>query len=69
MRTFIGFDGHYDIYDNGKIVLRLADEIGKLTGYTKQYSNVKSIHNDADRNGVLHLLQVMRIYQTITQKV
>ena len=69
MRTFIGFDGHYEIHDSGRIILRIADEVGKLTGGIKRISNVKSIVNDADRNGVLHLLQVMRIYSTITQKV
>lgn len=69
MRTFIGFDGHYEIYDSGRIILRIADEVGKLTGNIKKITNAKNISNDADRNGVLHLLQVMRLYSTITQKV
>jgi hypothetical protein len=69
MRTFVGFDGHYEIYDSGEILLRFADELGKLTGGIKKFANAKKINNDEDRNGVLHLLQVMRIYKTIIQKV
>jgi len=55
MRTFVGYDGHYEIYDSGRIILKLA-------------SNAKKISNDADRNGVLHLVQVMRLYKTILQR-
>lgn len=69
MRTFIGYDGHYEIYDSEKIILRIADEFGKVTGKIKRIHNVNHIDNDADRNGVLHLLQIMRIYKTITQQV
>ncbi len=68
MRTFVGYEGHYDIYDSGRIILRIADEVGKLTGNIKKFSNAKNISNDADRNGVLHLLQVMRLYKTILQR-
>ena len=68
MRTFVGYEGHYDIYDSGRIILRIADEVGKLTGNIKKFSNAKNIGNDADRNGVLHLLQVMRLYKTILQR-
>jgi len=68
MRTFVGYEGHYDIYDSGRIILKLADEVGKLTGNVKKFSNAKNIYNDADRNGVLHLLQVMRLYKTILQR-
>lgn len=69
MRTFIGFDGQYDIYDSERIILRIADDLGKLNGKIKRITNIRHIVNDADRNGVLHLLQVMRLYRTITQKV
>lgn len=69
MRTFIGFEGHYDIYDNGQIIVRLVNELGKLTGKIKKLSNVAHIYNDADRNGVLHLLQVMRMYNVLGQNV
>ena len=69
MRTFIGFDGQYDIYDSERIILRIADDLGKLNGKIKRITNIRHIVNDADRNGVLHLLQVMRLYKTIIQKV
>ena len=68
MRTFVGYDGHYDIYDSGRIILKFADEVGKFTGNFKKYSNAKKISNDADRNGVLHLVQLMRIYKTILHR-
>ncbi|MGB5849849.1 MAG: hypothetical protein WBH40_15250 [Ignavibacteriaceae bacterium] len=68
MRTFVGYEGHYDIYDSGRIILKLADEVGKITGNIKKFSDAKKISNDADRNGVLHLLQVMRLYKTILQR-
>ena len=67
MRTFIGYEGHYDIYDNGQITVRLVNELGKLTGKFKKLTNVAHIYNDADRNGVLHLLQVMKIYKILGQ--
>lgn len=69
MRTFIGFDGQYDIYDSERIILRIADDLGKLNGKIKRITNLRHITNDADRNSILHLLQVMRLYRTITQKV
>ena len=68
MRTFLGFEGQYDIYDSGRIILRIADELGKFNGNSKKIANVKNISNDADRNGVLHLLQVMRLHKTILQR-
>jgi hypothetical protein len=68
MRTFVGYEGHYDIYDSGRIILKLADEVGKFTGDIKKFSNAKNISNDADRNGVLHLLQIMQLYKTILQR-
>ena len=69
MRTFIGFEGQYDIYDSGSVVLRIADDSGKFNGRIKKFSNAKQISNDADRNGVLHLLQLMRIYKTLGQTI
>ena len=68
MRTFVGYEGHYDIYENGRIILKLPNEVGKFNGNIKKFSNAKNISNDADRNGVLHLLQVMRLYKTILQR-
>jgi len=69
MRTFIGFEGQYDIYDSGSVVLKIADEDGKINGKVKKFSNPKHISNNADRNGVLHLLQLMRIYKTLGQTI
>ncbi|MEJ2196726.1 MAG: hypothetical protein P8X73_17975 [Ignavibacteriaceae bacterium] len=69
MRTFIGFEGQYDIYDSGIVVLRISDDAGKFNGKTKKFSNAKHISNSADRNGVLHLLQLMRIYKTLGQTI
>ena len=68
MRTFVGYEGHYDIYENGRIILKLANEVGKFTGTIKKISDANNISNDADRNGVLHLLQIMRLYKTILQR-
>jgi hypothetical protein len=68
MRTFVGYEGHYDIYENGRIILNLADDVGKITGNIRKISKAKNISNDADRNGVLHLLQIMRLYKTILQR-
>ena len=68
MRTFVGYDGHYDIYENGRIILKISNEVGKFTGNIRKFSNAKSISNDADRNSVLHLLQIMRLYKTILQR-
>ncbi|MGD8307605.1 MAG: hypothetical protein PVF17_13190 [Ignavibacteria bacterium] len=68
MRTFIGHEGHYDIYDNGIVVLHSADEVGKLTGSTTKLTDFRKIHNEADREGVRHLIQVMKFYRRITQK-
>ena len=69
MRTFIGFEGQYDIYDSGSVVLRIADDDGKSNGKIKKFLNAKNIANIADRNGVLHLLQLMRIYKTLGQTI
>ena len=69
MRTFIGFEGQYDIYDSGSVVLRIADEDGISNGKIKKILNAKNIANTADRNGVLHLLQLMRIYKTLGQTI
>ena len=44
-KTYIGQDGHYDIEDDGKVIQRMVNEFGRLTGITKAYSNVKRIPN------------------------
>ncbi len=65
VRTFIGIEGHYEIDDEGKIAFKATDDSGNCIGEVKHFRTVKHIRNDADRNGVLHLLQLMRIYKTI----
>ncbi|MBE0551272.1 MAG: hypothetical protein IH619_02670 [Ignavibacterium sp.] len=63
MRTYIGQDGHYDIEDDGKIVQRMVNEFGRLTGITKVYSNFKKIPNLLDRNKIEYFLQMLNIYK------
>lgn len=63
MRTYIGQDGHYDIEDDGKIVQRMVNEFGRLTGITKVYSNFKRIPNLLDRNKIEYFLQMLNIYK------
>ncbi|GBD86695.1 hypothetical protein BMS3Abin03_00617 [bacterium BMS3Abin03] len=65
IRTFIGIEGHYDIDDSGRVVLKAVDEFGKFTGEIRRFISAKGIRNSSDRNGVLHLLQLMHIYKTI----
>ena len=69
MRTFIGFEGNYEIYDNGKVVLKLADDLGRYNGKIKKFPNAKNIVNNADRSGAIHLLQLMRIYKSLGESV
>ncbi|MBW3020433.1 hypothetical protein KY334_03995 [Candidatus Woesearchaeota archaeon] len=63
MQTYIGQDGHYDIEDDGKIIQRMVNEFGRLTGITKVYSNVKRIPNLLDRNKIEYFLQMLKIYK------
>ncbi len=42
-KTYIGFDGHYDIEDDGKIIQNMVNDLGILNGITKVYSNVKKM--------------------------
>ena len=62
-KTYIGQDGHYDIEDDGKIVQRMVNEFGRLTGITKVYSNFKRIPNLLDRNKIEYFLQMLHIYK------
>lgn len=63
MRTYIGQDGHYDIEDDGKIVQRMVNEFGRLTGIIKVYSNFKRIPNLLDRNKIEYFLQMLNLYK------
>jgi len=62
-KTYIGFDGHYDIEDDGKIIQNMVNDLGILTGITKVYSNVKKIPNLLDRNKIEYFLQMLNIYK------
>lgn len=62
-KTYIGQDGHYDIEDDGKIIQRMVNEFGRLTGITKVYSNFKKIPNLLDRNKIEYFLQMLTIYK------
>jgi len=62
-KTYIGQDGHYDIEDDGKIIQRMVNEFGRLTGITKVYSNFKRIPNLLDRNKIEYFLQMLTIYK------
>jgi hypothetical protein len=62
-KTYIGQDGHYDIEDDGKIIQRMVNEFGRLTGITKVYSNFKKIPNLLDRNKIEYFLQMLNIYK------
>ena len=62
-KTYIGQDGHYDIEDDGKIIQKMVNEFGRLTGITKVYSNFKRIPNPLDRNKIEYFLQMLNIYK------
>lgn len=62
-KTYIGQDGHYDIEDDGRIIQKMVNEFGRLTGIIKVISNVKKIPNIIDRNKIEYLLQLMQIYK------
>ena len=62
-KTYIGQDGHYDIEDDGKIIQKMVNEFGRLTGITKVYSNFKRIPNLIDRNKIEYFLQMLKIYK------
>lgn len=62
-KTYIGQDGHYDIEDDGRIIQKMVNEFGRLTGITKVFSNFKRIPNIFDREKIEYLLQLMNIYK------
>ena len=62
-KTFIGYDGHYDVDDDGNIVQRFVNKMGEFTGITRIYRDVKKIPNKFDREAIAHLLQVTKIYK------
>ncbi len=62
-KTYIGQDGHYDIDDDGKVIQKMVNEFGRLTGIIKVYSNFKKIPNLIDRNKIEYFLQMLNIYK------
>ena len=65
MRTFIGNEGYYDIDDNGSVIQRMVDGIGKLTGLIKEYKDISKIPNPFDRDAIKNLLKLLKIYNFV----
>jgi hypothetical protein len=65
MRTFIGNEGYYDIDDNGSVIQRMVDGIGKLTGIIKEYKDISKIPNPFDRDAIKNLLKLLKIYNFV----
>jgi hypothetical protein len=65
MRTFIGKEGYYDIDDNGSVIQRMVDGLGKLTGIIKEYRDISKIPNPFDREAIINLLKVLKLYNFV----
>jgi len=65
MRTFIGKEGYYDIHDNGSVIQRMVDGLGKLTGIIKEYKDISKIPNPFDRDEIKNLLKVLTLYNFV----
>jgi hypothetical protein len=65
MKTFIGKEGYYDIEDNGNVIQRMVDGLGKLTGRIKQYNDINKIPNPFDRDAIRNLWKVVNIYKYV----
>lgn len=63
MTTFIGKDGYYDIEENGNVIQRMVDGIGKLTGIIKEYKDISKIPNPFDRDAIRNFLKLLNIYK------
>lgn len=62
-KTYIGYDGQYEIDDEGKIIHQLLDQFGRVSGITRVYRSVKKIPNLFDREKIEYLIQLMNIYK------
>lgn len=62
-KTYIGFDGQYEIDEHGKIVHQLIDQFGRISGMIRVYKSVKNIPNIFDREKIEYLIQLMNIYK------
>jgi|GEM_PF-4314623 len=65
MRTFIGKEGYYDIQDNGSVIQRMVDGLGKLTGIIKEYKDINKIPNPFDRDAINNLLKILNLYKFV----
>jgi hypothetical protein len=66
MRTFIGEEGYYDIEDNGNVIQRMVDGLGKLTGIIKEYRDINKIPNPFDREAINNLLKLLNLYKFVS---
>lgn len=65
MKTFIGKEGYYDIEDNGSVIQRMVDGLGKLTGIIKEYRDINKIPNPFDRDAINNLLKILNLYKFV----
>ncbi|MBK9099291.1 MAG: hypothetical protein IPM14_14475 [bacterium] len=65
MKTFIGKEGYYDIEDNGNVIQRMVDGLGKLTGIIKEYKDINKIPNPFDRDAINNLLKILNLYKFV----
>ncbi len=65
MKTFIGKEGYYDIEDNGNVIQRMVDGLGKLTGIIKEYRDINKIPNPFDRDAINNLLKILNLYKFV----
>ncbi|MCW8804155.1 MAG: hypothetical protein OQK57_07135 [Ignavibacteriaceae bacterium] len=65
MKTFIGKEGYYDIEDNGNVIQRMVDGLGKLTGIIKEYRDINKIPNPFDRDAINNLLKLLNLYKFV----
>jgi len=65
MKTFIGREGYYDIEDNGSVIQRMVDGLGKLTGRIKEYKDISKIPNPFDRDAINNLMRILSLYKFV----
>jgi hypothetical protein len=65
MKTFIGKEGYYDIEDNGNVIQRMVDGLGKLTGIIKEYRDINKIPNPFDRDAINNLMKIFNLYKFV----
>jgi hypothetical protein len=65
MQTFIGNEGYYEIEENGNIIQRMVDGLGKLNGIIKEYRDVNKIPNPFDREAINNLLKILNLYKFV----